>query len=192
MAVLLGEHNIGDEEYTRVDIAEVLDHPDYNSDTLDNDYAILRLANNVSFTNKVSPACLPAEVSATYAGVLATVTGWGTMKAGYGGQGGRQPTKLREVDVTVGTNEWCNQKYGYGITNNMICASDEGKDSCQGDSGGPLIAPENGRQALIGVVSWGYGCAKSRPGVYARVTNKMDWILANTAGTFSSECAALN
>ena len=76
MAVLLGEHNIGDEEYTRVDIAEVLDHPDYNSDTLDNDYAILRLANNVSFTNKVSPACLPAEVSATYAGVLATVTGW--------------------------------------------------------------------------------------------------------------------
>ena len=149
MAVLLGEHNIGDEEYTRVDIAEVLDHPDYNSDTLDNDYAILRLANNVSFTNKVSPACLPADASATYAGVLATVTGWGTMKAGYGAPGGKQPTKLREVDVTVGTNEWCNQKYGYGITNNMICASDEGKDSCQGDSGGPLIAPENGRQALV-------------------------------------------
>ena len=49
----------------------------------------------------------------------------------------------------MGTNEWCNQKYGYGITNNMICASDEGKDSCQGDSGGPLIAPENGRQALV-------------------------------------------
>ena len=25
-----------------------------------------------------------------------------------------------------------------------------------------------------------------------RVTSQMDWILANTAGTFSSECAALN
>ena len=25
-----------------------------------------------------------------------------------------------------------------------------------------------------------------------RVTEKMDWILANTSGTFSSTCAALN
>ena len=25
-----------------------------------------------------------------------------------------------------------------------------------------------------------------------RVTERMDWILANTAGTFSSTCAALN
>merc|ERR1712088_170932 len=61
--VLLGEHNIGDEEYNRVDVAEILDHPDYNSDTLDNDFAILRLATPVNFTNKVSPACLPADVS---------------------------------------------------------------------------------------------------------------------------------
>jgi len=190
--VLLGEHNIGDEEYNRVDVAEILDHPDYNSDTLDNDFAILRLANPVNFTNEVSPACLPADVSATYAGVLATVTGWGTMKAGYGAPGGKRPTELQEVDVPVGTNEWCNEKYGYGITDNMICAGERKKDSCQGDSGGPLIAPENGRQALIGVVSWGYGCAMYWPGVYARVTAKMDWILANTAGTFSSECAALN
>ena len=74
--VLLGEHNIADSDFNRVDVAEIINHPDYNSGTIDNDYAILRLANNVSFTNKVSPACLPAEVSATYAGVLATVTGW--------------------------------------------------------------------------------------------------------------------
>ena len=74
----------------------------------------------------------------------------------------------------------------------MLCAADEGKDSCFGDSGGPLVAQENGKYALIGVVSWGYrDCGSSgHPGVYARVTEKMDWILANTSGTLLSSCGA--
>merc|ERR1712088_691632 len=185
--VILGEHNIADNDFNRVDVAEIINHPNYNPQTTDNDYAILRLANPVTFTNEVSPACLPADLSNTFAGVLATVTGWGTLSSG-----GSQPTVLQEVDVTVTTNTECNNAYG-SITANMVCAADSGKDSCQGDSGGPMIASENGRQALIGVVSWGRGCAfEGFPGVYARVTEKMDWILANTAGTFSSTCAALN
>merc|ERR1712071_318256 len=187
--VILGEHNIADSDVNRVAVAEIINHPNYNSQTTDNDYAILRLANAVTFTNEVSPACLPANLSATYAGVLATVTGWGTLSSG-----GNQPNTLQEVDVTVTTNAVCNSAYGNNmITDNMVCAADSGKDSCQGDSGGPLVASENGRQALIGVVSWGYGCAAADyPGVYARVTEKMSWIVANTAGTFSSTCNALN
>jgi len=166
IGVILGEHNIADSDFNRVDVAEIISHPNYDSGTVDNDYAILRLANPVSFTNEVSPACLPADLSNNFAGVLATVTGWGDLKSG-----GSQPTVLQEVDVTVTTNTECNNAYG-SITANMICAADAGKDSCQGDSGGPMIAPENGRQALIGIVSWGRGCASEVfPSVYAR----WDW-----------------
>ena len=77
----------------------------------------------------------------------------------------------------------CNAAYGQ-ITDNMICAAGPGKDSCQGDSGGPMVVQENGHYALVGVVSWGYGCAMADyPGVYARVTAQMNWILDTTVGT---------
>merc|ERR1719510_1764001 len=177
--VLLGEHSINDNSFTRVKISAITDHPDYNRGTLDNDFSILTLAEPVSFSPSVSPACLPASDSGDYAGQLATVSGWGTLTSG-----GNQPTVLHDVSVTVETNQACDSAYGGDITSNMICAASPGKDSCQGDSGGPLVIEENGRYSLVGVVSWGYGCAMAEyPGVYARVTAQMNWILENSVGT---------
>ena len=150
--MLLGEHNIADRVSNRFEhrVAEIISHPKFHPITFDNDYAILRLSEAVAFTNEVSPACLPADLSATYAGALATVTGWGLLSSK-----GNRPDVLQEVDVTVTTNTKCHNAYRkkkhvfYTVTSNMICAADSGKDSCAGDSGGPLIAPENGRQALV-------------------------------------------
>merc|ERR1719412_1871450 len=188
LRVLLGEHNIADAEFNRVDVAEIIDDPNYDSSSTNSDFAILRLASPVTFSSAISPACLPAGAS-QYAGEVATVTGWGTLSSG-----GNQPTVLQEVDVTITTNAVCKNAYGSNsITDVMLCAADSGRDSCQGDSGGPLVVEENGRQALVGVVSWGYGCAMAGyPGVYARVTERMDWIKDNTAGTFDSTCQKIN
>jgi len=106
ISVLLGGHNIADEKLNWVDVAEIINHPDYNSKPRDNDFAILRLAKAVTFTDKVSPACLPADRSATYVGVTATVTGWGKLS-----KESSTADVLQGADVTVTTNTECNDKY---------------------------------------------------------------------------------
>merc|ERR1711962_518377 len=182
--ILLGEHRTNDDVFTRVDVTKINDDPNYSMPN--GDFSILTLTKPVTFTSSIRPACLPATTDKTYAGELATVTGWGTLSSG-----GNQPTVLMEVDVTVTDNEYCNMVYGV-INDLHICAMDPGKDACQGDSGGPLVVKENDRWTLIGVVSFGHGCANPDiPGVYARVTQRMDWIKANTAGTYTSTCQAV-
>ena len=105
------------------------------------------------------PACLP-DSATDYDAVTALVTGWGTISSGGG-----QPLVLHEADVTTRsldvvvtylyennacfrTNAECvipeTMYYTSEITDNMICAAGDGKDSCQGDSGGPLITLEVG------------------------------------------------
>ena len=70
---------------------------------------------------------------------------------------------------------------GY-MTPDMLCAGlkEGGKDACQGDSGGPLVASDPGMEnamSLIGVVSWGFGCAGvDALGIYAEVSHFTDWL----------------
>ncbi|OXB56671.1 hypothetical protein ASZ78_013117 [Callipepla squamata] len=51
----------------------------------------------------------------------------------------------------------------------------------QGDSGGPLSCRHEEVWYLVGITSWGEGCARPRqPGVYTKVVEYSDWILEKT------------
>jgi len=185
--VLLGEHDYSTDSETidlTMDITMIKIHPKYDSRTTNNDFSMLKLKDEVDYSSydHIRPICLPTDTSDDYVGHKATVTGWGTTS-----NGGIVSETLLEVTLDVITNEQCKNNYSSSaITSAMLCAHvpGGGKDSCQGDSGGPLVTAKGGsgqtpgeNYELIGVVSWGEGCALPEyPGVYARVTSELAWI----------------
>jgi trypsin len=85
---------------------------------------------------------------------------------------------LQKVEVPFVSKTACLKAYA-DVTDRMICAGLDtgGKDSCQGDSGGPLIARNGSDYTLVGVVSWGEGCARpNKYGVYSNVSAVTPWI----------------
>jgi secreted trypsin-like serine protease len=61
------------------------------------------------------------------------------------------------------------------VTNVYICV--------QADSGGPVLWMGPGdRLQLVGIISYGKGCATQYPGVNTRVYAYIDWILSVTPG----------
>lgn len=170
-SVRIGRHDLNDntEQYETFNIVDEVPHPDYNPNTLDYDYMMLRLSGSSSY----DPVTLDDGSVNLSAGADLTVMGWGTTSSG-----GSASSVLLEVEVDAYSQADCNSAYnpsGYTITDRMICAARPTKDSCQGDSGGPIIDTSSGVQ--IGIVSWGFGCADPNfPGVYARVSDQISWI----------------
>ena len=47
---------------------------------------------------------------------------------------------------------------------------------------GPLIKCNGEKATLVGLVSFGIGCASGYPGVYTNIANFIDWIKDNVEG----------
>jgi secreted trypsin-like serine protease len=146
---------------------------------MDSDFALLRLSSPVTKGKAIVIASENTQVSE---GTSACVTGWGATAEGSSGS-----IDLLGAEVPVVSNDVCNQPESYGgdVTATMLCAGKKegGIDSCQGDSGGPLSAQIGGNTTLIGVVSWGEGCARRlKYGIYSRVSTAASWIASTTTG----------
>ncbi|KFM80909.1 Serine proteinase stubble, partial [Stegodyphus mimosarum] len=179
----LGEYNLyrTDESHPHVErrIYMIVIHPNFDPVTYENDLALLRFYEPVQFRANIVPVCLPKSVG-NIAGRTAVVTGWGRLS-----EEGELPGSLHEVHMPILTNKECEDMYsaaGYSetIKDVFVCAGvlSGGLDACEGDSGGPMvIRGERGHWTLVGLISWGMGCAAPKqPGVYTRITKFTDWI----------------
>jgi secreted trypsin-like serine protease len=96
----------------------------------------------------------------------------------------QRPHILQYIEIRTWAKGKCGKFANSQITENMICAGGSDKDACQGDSGGPLVTLTDEAFTLIGVTSWGLGCATpGYPGVYARVTSALPWIRRQLLGS---------
>jgi hypothetical protein len=189
MRIVAGATRLSDTSSAQIrNVKRVVQYPGYVDPSRGKDVALLELASPLDLSKSGVQAIAimtdnVAEDGATAEGVVARVTGWGTLSSG-----GDSPDTLQTVNVPLITNEQAQKHYPEEVIGEDQLAAAYlnvgGKDACQGDSGGPLTVDTAYGRALAGVVSWGYGCADgSRPGMYARVSHFQSWLYANAEVT---------
>lgn len=158
---------------TTRNITQVYPHANYTPMTHENDIALLKLQSELHLNPKYSINAI-SMANKTNASGSCLVSGWGIMDGSK-----TLNNRLYVIDVPLINRTKCSRMYdtsevSVNITDGMLCSGLEGggKDSCQGDSGGPLVCDG----ALVGIVSFGYGCAlPNYPGVYTEVAYFGNW-----------------
>ncbi|XP_035453098.2 trypsin, alkaline C-like isoform X1 [Spodoptera frugiperda] len=154
-------------------------HPTYGLNGYDGDISVIRLRTPLEYSPVVQQAAIVPQGFKIPDNLPVVHAGWGAIS-----QGGPLSPVLLETTIFTINNELCASRYltlprPLVVTENMICAGIPdvgGKDACQGDSGGPLYYTN----ILVGVVSWGHGCANETfPGVSTAVSSYTDWIAAS-------------
>lgn len=161
-------------------VIKVIAHPQYNEDNMDYDYALVQ----IDMPSRFAPIALnTAEIDIKAGSQIMTIAaGWGAMAE----TSQSVASKLQKVSVPLVDADTCTKAYsGFNaISDRMICSgyAQGGKDACQGDSGGPLVTQDATGFKLVGVTSWGKGCARPNAyGVYSKVNAGIAWIESETA-----------
>jgi secreted trypsin-like serine protease len=174
----------------QVRVERILVHPEYDPSSQANDIALVRLETVVGpFTAEIATARSRADPA------RATVLGFGALYEGRlaasatlrtGALASQVSDRLRQAMVRTIAPAACAERLGIGGRSmtgaDQICAGAGRDETCVGDSGSPLVAEERGTDRVVGLVSFGSGCAGDLPvTVYTRVSAYAGWI-ADTIG----------
>lgn len=186
-------------------VSRVYPHPDFNSSSMENDIALLKLAGSVALpAEPIKLMSVSEQADADLEFELATsdnllLSGWGYTQPDRTGD----TDQLMKVWLDGVSDTACAAAWGVSsesISANFLCANSTETDAegaCNGDSGGPLVWQNKSRAAdadrgyrLAGVVSFGSGtqCADTQlPDVFTQVSSYLNWIqnTINSADTTS-------
>ncbi|KAF5296214.1 hypothetical protein FQR65_LT10289 [Abscondita terminalis] len=152
-------------------VKSIVAHPDYNLVTLRNDIAIIYINGQFEWNDYVSPISLATMKPSPK--VSCVVSGWGTQHQDRN----QVSDSLYYANISVIDDSFCKNyiKTYVPYHDGMLCAGQLGGgiDTCKGDSGGPMIC----NNELVGLISWGIGCAAPRhPGIYMDISYYYRWI----------------
>ena len=157
-------------------VTAVYVHPLFRADTMHYDAALLILEHPVTGVRTIEMAD-----SSPLAGATVSAAGWGETTE----HATTLPDHLRSVVLKVATKRACghgNSKIPGGYFTRDDVRGSPGRDNCSGDSGGPLVGTSHGHTVLVGITSFGTGCARAgHPGVYTRVPSIRGWALGQIA-----------
>ncbi len=160
-------------------VSEVIVNEDYDSQTLENDIALLRLEQPIDLINAYPIKLISAEdvfYGATDPGVMSWVTGWGLTRV----DPATFPSVLQKVQLPIVSIEQASTVWNSIPSTDLMAGFLNGnKDACNGDSGGPLVVPVFGESKLAGIVSWGSQDCDTY-GAYTRVSDFGNWIREKT------------
>ena len=197
--VRLGTRKLGKEGQS-YRIAGVAVHADYDPDRTNHDLALLLLQpDRGSGIGRFSPISvadrpLPGGTKANGFGwgFTGAVSPTGNIMMSIDRRIQNNPEVLQYGQMVSVTLDQCRRKLANRVAPGMVCMysqealsrgeSADGVFTCRGDSGGPLVRKVNGRDVLVGVVSWSMGCGyKDYPSVFTDAGSYARWIAAARA-----------
>lgn len=168
----------------RRSVTQIISHPNYFSDGFDNlfnDVALLRLDAPVT---GIQPIALASLASDNNVGSIVQVIGWGALDAS---NDPFFPTILQEVDLEIVSLSSQQSNYNNILGSIHLAAGappSYSEDTCIGDSGGPLFRMISGQPVLLGITSFGVGCAEPGiAGIYANILNLRSWIVSTMSSS---------